>query len=121
MNRTLEVLAVASRLGVTSFGGPVAHIGYFRDEYVVRRGWLDEESFAELIALCQFLPGPASSQLGIAVGIRRAGLIGGFMAWLGFTLPSRGCALMLFRVRRTRVQRRGGRLAARPEDSGRRQ
>ena len=95
MNRTLEVLAVASRLGVTSFGGPVAHIGYFRDEYVVRRGWLDEESFAELIALCQFLPGPASSQLGIAVGIRRAGLIGGFMAWLGFTLPS-AVALMLF-------------------------
>ncbi len=95
MNRTLEVLAVASRLGVTSFGGPVAHIGYFRDEYVVRRGWLDEESFAELIALCQFLPGPASSQLGIAVGIRRAGLIGGFMAWLGFTLPS-AVALILF-------------------------
>ena len=73
MSRLWEVLLVATRLGLTSFGGPVAHIGYFREEYVVRRGWLDEESFGELVALCQFLPGPASSQLGIAVGIKRAG------------------------------------------------
>lgn len=77
MSRVLEVLLVATRLGLTSFGGPVAHIGYFREEYVVRRGWLDEESFGELVALCQFLPGPASSQLGIAVGIKRAGYADG--------------------------------------------
>ena len=95
MSRLWEVLLVATRLGLTSFGGPVAHIGYFREEYVVRRGWLDEESFGELVALCQFLPGPASSQLGIAVGIKRAGYAGGFAAWLGFTLPS-AFALILF-------------------------
>ena len=86
--RLLEVLLVALRLGLTSFGGPVAHIGYFREEYVARRGWLSEERFAELVALCQFLPGPASSQLGIAIGTGRAGYLGGFLAWLGFTLPS---------------------------------
>jgi chromate transporter len=73
---------------LTSFGGPIAHIGYFRREYVERRRWLDESSFADLVALCQFLPGPASSQLGIAIGARRAGLAGGVGAWLGFTLPS---------------------------------
>lgn len=84
----LEVLAVATRLGLTSFGGPVAHLGYFRDEYVVRRQWLDEVSYADLVALCQFLPGPASSKVGIAIGILRAGLPGGVAAWLGFTLPS---------------------------------
>ena len=95
MGRVWEVLLVATRLGLTSFGGPIAHIGYFREEYVVRHGWLDEESFGELVALCQFLPGPASSQLGIAVGIRRAGTVGGFAAWLGFTLPS-ALALVLF-------------------------
>ena len=95
MGKLLEVLLVATRLGITSFGGPIAHIGYFRDEYVTRRRWLDEETFGELVALCQFLPGPASSQLGIAVGIRRAGFIGGFLAWLGFTLPS-AVALILF-------------------------
>ena len=95
MARFWEILLVASRLGLTSFGGPVAHIGYFRDEYVVRRKWLDEGTFAELIALCQFLPGPASSQLGMAVGIKRGGLLGGFAAWLGFTLPS-ALALILF-------------------------
>jgi chromate transporter len=82
------VLLVALRLGLTSFGGPIAHIGYFRREYVTRRGWLDESSFADLVALCQFLPGPASSQLGIAIGTRRAGLAGGLAAWVGFTLPS---------------------------------
>ena len=83
-----EVLAAALRLGLTSFGGPIAHIGYFRREYVTRRGWLDEAAFADLVALCQLLPGPASSQLGIAIGTRRAGLAGGFAAWFGFTLPS---------------------------------
>ena len=95
MPRFWEILFVATRLGLTSFGGPVAHIGYFREEYVVRRKWLDEGTFAELIALCQFLPGPASSQLGMAVGIKRGGLVGGFAAWLGFTLPS-AIALILF-------------------------
>jgi chromate transporter len=76
------------RLGLTSFGGPVAHLGYFRAEFVSRRRWLDEESYADIIALCQFLPGPASSQVGICLGVQRAGLAGGIAAWLGFTLPS---------------------------------
>src|SRR3954471_14676341 len=84
----LEVLAVATKLGLTSFGGPVAHLGYFREEYVVRRKWVDETTYADLIALSQFLPGPASSKVGIALGIIRAGLLGGLMAWIGFTLPS---------------------------------
>lgn len=84
----LEVLLVAARLGVTSFGGPIAHLGYFREEYVRRRQWVDEATYADLIALCQLLPGPASSELGIAIGILRARLLGGFAAWLGFTLPS---------------------------------
>jgi chromate transporter len=90
-----EVFAVALRLGLTSFGGPVAHIGYFRREYVTRRGWLDETAFGDLVALCQALPGPASSQLGIAIGTRRAGMLGGLAAWIGFTLPS-AVALTLF-------------------------
>jgi chromate transporter len=84
----LEVLVVATRLGLTSFGGPIAHLGYFRDEYVVRRRWLDEKTYADLIALCQFLPGAASSKLGMSIGILRAGLPGGLVAWLGFTMPS---------------------------------
>lgn len=88
MSAFLEVLGVALRLGLTSFGGPIAHLGYFRDEYVVRRKWLDEKSYADLVALCQFLPGPASSQVGMAIGIARAGLPGALAAWLGFTLPS---------------------------------
>ena len=91
----LEVLAVFLRLGLTSFGGPVAHLGYFRGEIVVRRKWLDEAAYADLVALCQFLPGPASSQVGIALGLRRAGLPGGLAAWLGFTTPS-AVALILF-------------------------
>src|SRR5919198_249162 len=91
----LEVLGVASRLGVTCFGGPVAHLGYFRDEYVARRKWVDEETYADLIALCQTLPGPASSQVGISLGIIRAGLPGGIAAWLGFTVPS-AIAMVLF-------------------------
>lgn len=84
----LEVLLVFLRLGLTSFGGPIAHLGYFREEIVARRKWLDEQGYADLIALCQFLPGPASSQVGISLGIARAGLLGGLAAWLGFTLPS---------------------------------
>jgi chromate transporter len=91
----LEVLIVATRLGLTSFGGPIAHLGYFREEYVNRRRWVDEATYADLVALCQFLPGPASSQVGIGLGIIRAGLLGGIMAWIGFTLPS-AIALMLF-------------------------
>ncbi len=90
-----EVFLVALRLGLTSFGGPVAHLGYFREEYVVRRRWLDDQRFADLLALTNFLPGPASSQTGIAIGTLRAGYLGGLCAWLGFTLPS-AVALVLF-------------------------
>jgi chromate transporter len=91
----LEVLGVYTRLGLTCFGGPIAHIGYFRDEFVARRRWLDERSYAELVALCQFLPGPASSQVGFSIGLMRAGYLGGLAAWTGFTLPS-AIALVLF-------------------------
>ena len=90
-----EVLRVFLRLGLTSFGGPVAHLGYFRAEFVERRRWLDEGAYADIVALCQFLPGPASSQTGISIGILRAGLPGGFFAWLGFTAPS-ALAMILF-------------------------
>lgn len=90
-----EVFGVALRLGLTSFGGPIAHLGYFHREYVERRGWLDEPSYADLVALSQSLPGPASSQLGIAIGTRRAGPLGGLAGWLGFTLPS-AIILVLF-------------------------
>ncbi|HMO56357.1 MAG TPA: chromate efflux transporter [Roseiflexaceae bacterium] len=83
-----EVLLTFLRLGLTSFGGPVAHLGYFRSEIVERRKWVDEATYADLVVLCQFLPGPASSQVGMALGITRAGLRGGLAAWLGFTLPS---------------------------------
>src|SRR6202521_4210079 len=91
----LSVLAAFLKLGLTSFGGPVAHIGYFRAEFVERRKWLDEAAFVDLVALCQFLPGPASSQVGIAIGILRAGLPGAVCAWLGFTMPS-ALAMILF-------------------------
>src|SRR5215212_9610168 len=90
-----EVLAVFLRLGLTSFGGPVAHLGYFRDEFVTRRRWLDDRAYADLVALCQFLPGPASSQVGIAIGLLRAGYAGALAAWTGFTLPS-ALAMVLF-------------------------
>lgn len=83
-----EILRVFLRLGLTSFGGPVAHLGYFRAEFVERRRWLDEAAYADIVALCQFLPGPASSQTGICIGILRAGLPGALCAWLGFTAPS---------------------------------
>jgi|SRR5579883_2410111 len=91
----LEVLLAFLPLGLTSFGGPVAHLGYFRAEFVARRRWLDEAGFADIVALCQFLPGPASSQTGMALGLLRAGLPGAFCAWFGFTLPS-ALALILF-------------------------
>jgi chromate transporter len=84
----LEVLLIFSKLGVTSFGGPIAHIGYFREALVVRRRWVDDATFTDLVALCQFLPGPASSQVGFSLGLMRAGYWGGAAAWLGFTLPS---------------------------------
>ena len=91
----LEVLGAFLRLGLTSFGGPVAHLGYFRTEFVQRRRWLDDRSYSDLVALCQFLPGPASSQVGIALGLSRAGAWGALAAWFGFTLPS-AAALILF-------------------------
>lgn len=86
--RLLEIFIVSFKLGCVSFGGPIAHLGYFHEEYVRRRKWLDADSYADLVALCQFLPGPASSQVGIGVGVRRGGLLGGIVSFLGFTLPS---------------------------------
>ena len=91
----LEVLRAFLKLGVTCFGGPIAHIGYFREEFVVRRRWLDEQAYADLVGLCQFLPGPASSQVGFSIGLMRAGYRGGLAAWTGFTLPS-ATILVLF-------------------------
>jgi len=90
-----EVLQVFLKLGVSCFGGPIAHIGYFRHEFVVRRRWLDEQAFADLVALCQFLPGPASSQVAFSIGLMRAGGLGALAAWTGFTLPS-AIILVLF-------------------------
>jgi chromate transporter len=90
-----EVLKAFLALGLRSFGGPVAHLGYFREEFVLRRRWLDERAFAELVGLCQFLPGPASSQVGFSLGLMRAGYWGGLAAWIGFTAPS-ALALVLF-------------------------
>ena len=91
----LTIFLVFLRLGFTSFGGPVAHLGYFRDEFVGRRKWIEERAYADLVALCQFLPGPASSQVGIGVGLARGGLLGAFVAWTGFTMPS-ALALIAF-------------------------
>src|SRR5574342_1319660 len=91
----LEVLLVSTRLGLTSFGGPIAHLGYFHEEYVRRRKWVDEQSYADLVALCQSLPGPTSSMVGSAIGFARAGLLGGIVHWFGFTLPS-ALALIAF-------------------------
>ena len=90
-----EVLRAFGALGLRSFGGPIAHLGYFRDEFVVRRGWLSEAAYADLVALCQFRPGPASSQVGFSIGLARAGVAGALAAWLGFTLPS-AAALVAF-------------------------
>src|ERR1700675_145506 len=92
--RAGEVFAAFLKLGLTSFGGPIAHLGYFHNEFVERRKWLDETTYADLVALCQFLPGPASSQVGFSLGILRGnGLLGGLAAWFAFTMPS---ALILF-------------------------
>ena len=91
----LEVLLVFLKLGMSCFGGPIAHIGYFREEFVVRRHWLGEQAYVDLVALCQFLPGPASSQAGFSIGLIRAGYAGALAAWTGFTLPS-AIALVLF-------------------------
>jgi len=91
----LEVLRAFAKLGVSCFGGPIAHIGYFRQELVVKRRWLDEQAYADLVALCQFLPGPASSQVGFSLGLMRAGYLGGLAAWVAFMLPS-AIALVLF-------------------------
>ena len=91
----LEVLLAFAKLGVSCFGGPIAHIGYFRDEFVVRRRWLDEHTYADLLGLCQFLPGPASSQVGFSIGLMRGGYLGGLAAWAAFTLPS-AIVLVLF-------------------------
>lgn len=90
-----SIFLIFLRLGLTSFGGPIAHLGYFREEFVTRRRWLTERSYADLVALCQFLPGPASSQVGMALGLSRSGYIGALAAWTGFTLPS-AIALILF-------------------------
>ena len=95
VSRLTEVFGAFLKLGLTSFGGPIAHLGYFRDEFVVRRRWLSEKAYADLVALCQFLPGPASSQVGMALGLQRAGVTGAVAAWLAFTLPS-AIALMAF-------------------------
>lgn len=91
----LEILWTSLRLGLTSFGGPVAHLGYFKNEYVDKRKWLDDQTYAHIIALCQFLPGPASSQVGIAIGLVRGGFWGGIISFLGFTMPS-VIALIIF-------------------------
>ena len=93
--KSLEVLLVFSRLGLTSFGGPIAHLGYFRDEFVTKRKWISEHAYADLVALCQFLPGPASSQVGMGIGLSRLGIWGAILAWIGFTIPS-AIVLILF-------------------------
>ncbi len=87
------IFSVFLRLGLTSFGGPIAHLGYFREEFVTRRGWMDDRAYGDLVALCQFLPGPASSQVGFAIGLLKGRFLGGLAAWVGFTLPS---AALLF-------------------------
>ena len=106
-----EVFRVFLKLGLTSFGGPIAHLGYFRTEFVERRRWLDERSYADLVALAQFLPGPASSKVGIAIGQLRAGYSGALAAWLGFTLPSAialvSCSRMASRRSATRREAAG--------------
>lgn len=94
-NKYVEIIKASTKLGLTSFGGPAAHIGYFREEYVQKRKWLDDKMYADIVALCQFLPGPASSQVGISIGLLRGGILGGILSWIGFTLPS-VIMLMLF-------------------------
>src|SRR6516164_4077812 len=99
-----EVLRVALRLGLTSFGGPIAHLGYFERTYVRERGWLSGEQYAAVVGLCQILPGPTSSQVGFLIGLHRAGWRGALAAWLGFTLPS---ALLLYACARLAMHVRG--------------
>ena len=115
-----HVFLVFLKLGLTSFGGPVAHLGYFHEEFVARRRWLDARSYADLVALCQFLPGPASSQVGLAIGLSRAGYAGALAAWAGFTLPS-AVLLVLFAYSLVGLERsaRHG-LARWPQGCGRR-
>ena len=98
-----EVFRVFLKLGLTSFGGPIAHLGYFRDELVTRRKWLSESAYADLVALCQFLPGPASSQVGFALGLTRAGWLGALAAFLAFTLPS-ALVLLALAMTATRLE-----------------
>lgn len=93
--KCFEVFITFFRLGLTSFGGPVAHLSYFHDEFVKKKKWIDEHAYADLVALCQFLPGPASSQVGMAIGLNRAGIAGAIVAWIGFTIPS-AIILILF-------------------------
>ncbi|RFU66888.1 chromate transporter [Bacillus sp. V59.32b] len=95
VKKLIEIFFVSLKLGFTSFGGPIAHLGYFHEEYIKRRRWLDEKTYADLVALCQFLPGPASSQVGIGIGTIRGGMLGGLISFIGFTLPSM-LALMIF-------------------------
>src|SRR5699024_6601737 len=95
--KTAEVFRTFLKLGFTSFGGPVAHLGYFRHELVARRNWVTEQQYGQLVALCQFLPGPASSQVGFALGLIRAGYLGALAAWVAFTLPS-ALLLVLFAI-----------------------
>jgi chromate transporter len=102
-----EVLLAFAKLGVSCFGGPIAHIGYFREEFVIRRRWIDEPAFADLVALCQFLPGPASSQVGFCIGLMRGGYLGGLAAWTAFTLPS-ALLLVLFMYGANTLQGRMG-------------
>lgn len=97
MMKKLEVFFVFLRLGITSFGGPIAHLGYFHHEFVIKRKWISERAYADLVALCQFLPGPASSQVGMAIGLNRSGVMGSILAWAGFTLPS-AVILVLFAI-----------------------
>jgi len=114
----LEVLTRFLRLGCTSFGGPVAHLGYFRREFVERARWVDDAAFAEIVALCSVLPGPTSSQVGIVVGARRAGLLGAFLAWFGFTAPSALLMIAFGLGLRAASEASPGRLAAGSEFAG---
>lgn len=108
MQRLLEVFLIFLRLGLTSFGGPVAHLGFFHDEFVKKRKWIKEHEYADLVSLCQFLPGPASSQVGMAIGLTRAGVAGAVAAWVGFTIPSAiilvSFATLLLRMNETQFQ-----------------
>jgi chromate transporter len=104
---TIEIFLVFLRLGLTSFGGPIAHLGYYHNEFVHKRKWIHEHAFADLVALCQFLPGPVSSQIGIALGLSRKGPLGAIAAWLGFTLPS-ALVMALFGIGLTYFQGQTG-------------